>query len=434
MKTLKPTLVLAALACVVRPSLGAAEPAPEPAPQSDPQIEPQSGDPLGEIIVEATRDESGRIWLPPLLVRPIDSTRAEVIALHAVVSRDLELSGIFEVDASLGEVPEDDMRPRVTIDVQIEGDKPPRLKARVERGRGDKRISREVVIEGTSVRDRGASHRLSDRVLGELTGRDGAFAGRLALVRRPAGSDPRLYVADPDGRDLKVISPASQVVVATAFFPGGPLYYTASTNNGSIQLYTEGELDPISVTPRGSIYGLSFGPKGRVALAIARGPRIEVWTGKKLGALERLRESNLDMHPVLAADGRVAFAGETRGSTRIFVGDRAVTPPRASSPTWCDHPKGLRLVWIERSEKSSWVWSRVLGQPAEQLLGVRGKIAAASCSPDGRVLVFSYDGRGLEGPGVYLGNVDVLRPRQVLREPARALHWGTRALDTKPSL
>jgi hypothetical protein len=41
------------------------------------------------------------------------------------------------------------------------------------------------------------------------------------------------------------------------------------------------------------------------------------------------------------------------------------------------------------------------------------------------LLLFSYDdGRALEGPGVYVGNVDVLRPRRILPHPARALAWG----------
>jgi hypothetical protein len=406
------TVMIVVLGWLPRPSLGRAEPAPE------------SEDVLGEIVVEATRDEAGRIRLPPLVVRPSDGTRPEVIGLHAVVARDLELAGIFEVDASLDELRADDVRPRVIVDVQDDGVQPPRMVARVQRRRDGEWTASEVVVSTTAARDRPASHRLADRVLGELTGRDGAFAGRLAVVRRTEGSDPRLYHADPDGRGLKVITPASQLVVATAFDPQGRLYYAASIQSGAIGLYRQGDLDPQPVEPRGSIYGVSFGPKGRIALSIARGPRIEVWAGTDLGALARVREGSLDMHPVLAPDGRVAFAGEARGTTRIYVGGKAVTPSRASSPAWCDHPDGLRLVWIERSSKSSWIWSRRLGQPARKLLGVRGKLSAATCSPDGRVLLFSYDGgRALDGPGVYMGNVDVLRPRKILPGPARALAW-----------
>lgn len=406
-------MLLATLVWLLTPSLARAEPGPD-----DPR-----GDVIGEIVVEATRDESGRIHLPPLVVRPSDSTIAEVIALHAVVARDLELSGIFEIDDSLDALPSDDARPRVIVDVQLDGVTPPRMVARIERVSGGKPTVRELVILGDSRLDRPAAHRLADRVLGELTGRDGAFAGRLAVVRRTEPADPRLYLVDPDGRGLAVVTSASQVVVAVAFDPRGRLYYSASTDNGAIRLYRHGDLDPIAIEPRGSIYGIDFGPTTGVAVSIAQGPRIEVWSGASLDALERVHQGSLDLHPVISSRGRVAFASEARGSTRILVGGNAVTPSRASSPSWCEHPKGPRLVWIERSSRSSWVWSRELGKPATQLLAVRGKVSAITCSPDGRVLSFSYDGRALDGPGVYLGNVDVLRPKKILSQPARALAW-----------
>lgn len=403
----------AALACLSSPGALRAEPAT-----------PEGEDVLGEIVVEATRDESKRIRLPPLLVRPAVGGGPDAIALHAVVSRDLELSGMYEVDASLGEPAPDDVRPRVVVEVRGDGAEP-QLVARVEQRRDGAWESREVVVPAAQVRDRASAHRLTDRVLRELTGRDGAFAGRLAVVRRAVGSDPRLYHADADGRGLEVITPPSQLVVSTDFDAAGRLHYTASTANGMIKLYVVGEAEPLPVEPRGSIYGIDFGAEGRVALAIARGPRIEVWRGPGLGQLERVREAGLDMDPSLAPDGRVAYVGEVKGTTRIFVNTKSSTAGRASSPAWCDHPDGARLLWVERSSKSSWIWSRRPGQTAERLVGVRGKISAATCSPDGRLLLFSYDdGRAFEGPGVYIGNIDVLRPKRIINYPARALAWG----------
>jgi hypothetical protein len=411
---LRPLALFVALLCCSRPGVVWAEPAP-----------PEGEDVLGEIVVEATRDESKRIRLPPLVVRPATGASVEAIALHGLITRDLELSGMFELDASLGEPAADDVRPRVTVSAVDSELGVPKLVARVERWRDGAWSAETLEQAAAGPRDRAAAHRLTDRVLGALTGREGSFSGHLAVVRRSEGSDPRLYRADPDGRGLEVITPASQMVVATAFQPGGVLFHAAATNNGAIRLYRSGSPEPLTVSPRGSIYGVGFNALGRVALAIAQGPRIEVWTGPSLESLTRLRAGSLDMQPVVGPDGRVAFTAEIKGTTRIFVGTRPVTPGRASSPAWCDHPDGARLVWIERSSKSSWVWSRRLGQPARQLLAVRGKLSALACSPDGRVLAFSYDsGRALEGPGVYLGNIDVLRPRRVLSHPARALAWG----------
>lgn len=416
------------LAALAGPGVARAEP-----PITTELTEPPSDDVLGEIEVEATRDEAGRVRLPPLVVRPATGAGAQAIALHGIMARDLELSGMFELDASLGEPATGDVRPRVTVDVRDSGLGFPTLVARVERWRDGAWAAEELEQAAAGPRDRAAAHRLTDRVLGALTGRDGSFSGRIAIVRRSEGTDPRLYRADPDGRGLEVVTSPAQMVVATAFQPKGALFYTASTNNGAIRLYALGSPEPLPVSPRGSIYGVSFGAKGRVALAIAQGARIEIWTGPTLESLTRLRDAGLDMQPAVAPDGRVAFTGEVKGTTRIFVGTKPVTPGRASSPAWCDHPDGLRLVWIERSSKSSWVWSRRLGQPAEQLLAVRGKLSGLTCSPDGRVLAFSYDGgRALEGPGIYLGNVDVLRPRRVLPHPARGLAWGPAPITPAP--
>ncbi|MCX4244077.1 TolB-like translocation protein [Paraliomyxa miuraensis] len=397
---------------------------------------PDGGDVLGEIEVDATEGETPVIHLPPLLVRPMAGARPEVIALHAVVARDLELSGLYELDAGHSPPRADDTRPRVFLDVIDDGEHPPSLLASIERFADDEWTQREVVIPAPTLRDRPSFHRLTDRVLGELTGRDGAFAGRLAVVRR-TDADPRLFHADPDGKGARVVTPPEQLVVATAFDAKGRLHYSASTRGGTVRLYREDDLlTPIPVEPRGSIYGMGFGTDGRMALSIGRGTGITVWIGKEPATLTQFREGSLDLHPVLGPKGRVAFAGEDHGNMRIFVGRRAISPYRGgtSSPTWCDHPDGARLVWVERSGKSSWVWSARPGVSAPQkILGLRGKISATTCSPDGRIVLFSYDGRGLEGPGVYLGNVDVLRPRRIMPQPARALAWGVPVEGPKPS-
>jgi TolB protein len=279
---------------------------------------------------------------------------------------------------------------------------------------------------GTVDTRRLVAHRLSDGIIGALTGTDGPFASRLVLVRTE-GKARRAYVIDADGDGMTQVSPDDHLVVTATLDHDAHPHWAASRNNGRYRLYREGQAEPIPVSPSGSIYGISFAPNGTdVALAIATEEDIEMFVGP-LGAALELR-SNVDfaLGPTFTRDGRVVYAG-TRGSKRrIYVEAKSVSPKElsASTPTICNHPDGRRLVYAVGLDKhTDLVASKLDGSDMTRLTWGSGRNFAPTCSPDGRLVAFFSTRTKDEGPGLYLMRIDGRRPKRISTAVGDVLAW-----------
>jgi TolB protein len=432
-----PALLFVAMIATVFAIVGAADAQPISAPSRAPGA-PNPEDILRNFVVE------GEIPVKPLpkigVVPSLDSDLADV-TLNAVVKRDLDLSGEFEL-LTEKQIPDGLYLSDSPVDVDAWKKKGAEavVKVNAKKARatkvtltgvayltnfGDKPVyNKSIVVDKDRVRFE--SHRIADALIGALTGTPGGFSSQMTFVYG-VGKQRRVYVMDSDGHDPHPVSDDDELALTPVFDPNHQLYYSASVRKGAFKVYPEGADKPLQISPRGSVYGLAWNRDGsEVAASIARGMGIKMFRGPDLDNLKPAAENDLALHPAWSPSGKLAFSGEGRWGQRIFVEGKAVTPQglNATAPVFCRHPTGIRLVymvWV--GENSDLVAMNETGGGAYRLTAGRGRNSYPACSPDGRLIAFFSTRTTNEGPGLYIMRIDGRRPKRVSTLVGDSLRW-----------
>ena len=393
------------------------------------QDEKGAPDPLGNLEVPpgATRP------LPKIAVVPSLSADFGDVVLRSVIVRDLDLSGEVEI------LP-DSAAPLVEPDVDIEAWKKKGVEAVVSvsattkadvvtmRGRvflvktGTTPVF-DHEAKATSAELRVQSHRMADRILGALTGQDGSFASRMTFV---AGTGPLrfAFVVDSDGHDPRSISRAEELVIDSTFGKDAKVHRVSSVQEKPYRIRIESGVVPSSV--EGPVYGLAFSKDGsRVAVSIARSDGIRVFEGPDLSNLGPPSVIATALEPTFTPSGKVAFSGAGKFGQRVYVDGKPVSPDGvfASSPTFCNNPDGVLLLFAAGAGKRTDLVRSGEGGGGLYRLTNDGSSAAPACSPDGRLVAFFSKRTTGEGPGLYVMRVDGRRPRRVSTLLGDTLDW-----------
>lgn len=400
-------------------------------------------DVLGHLVVEASRRDARPPPRTKIGVEPSTASDEGDVMLHAVVGRDLELSGEFAVLTD-SQIPDGLYLADDPVDVVAwkkagaeavvrlrgtkKGDTEHTLTAEAyltDHG-SDAVFTKTLVVSNDELRV--ASHRLADAVIGALTGQEGAFASQLAFVMT-TGKTRRVYRIDADGHDPRAVSREGELTLTPAFGPNQALYYAASVRNGRFRIYRAGVEEPLSFEPVGSVYGMAFSPdKRRVALSIGVGAMIHVFTGPSdFSKLTRLSPIDRAMHPAFSPSGKVAFSGAAgEWVQRIYVDGKPVTNPgiSASGPTFCRHPEGTRLVYhVGVGKNTDLVASDENGTNMARLTKGQGRNSFPACSPDGRLVAFFSTRKTGAGPGLYVMRTDGWYAQRISTLTGDSLRW-----------
>jgi len=417
--------------CGLAMAVGAQRARAEPGPQ---EAEEDSQDVLGELVVEAGGNKKGPIRLPKVALSLQDANResamvAEVLRTDLRLSAELEPIDAKGVAAGAEFSAWKDAGAQVVVRVKTERLTMGLVRMIATLEAGPTSRTYEISLQAPQSSVRLASHQLADEIISAYTGVRSAFFAQLAFVRSRQGKRT-IQVLEPDGHNLRQVTIDSAVALAPAFGPDHVLYFAASFGHGSYRLYRAGEVEPIPIDPPGSIYGIAFSKDyARVALSIAVGGQILVFTGNgDFTGLAPETKVDLALHPVFSPSGKVAYAGTKGNNQRVYVGERAVSPvgAPASSPTFCDHPEGVRLVYAVGSrDRSDLIAGDLYGRNNVRLTDGKGRDSSPTCSPDGRLVAFFSTRRSGEGPGLYIGRVDGRRPPQrIASVTGDSLVWG----------
>lgn len=423
-------LGFAVFAVVTGEPLAQAQSVEEEAPAARPE------DILKNIVVASSAVDATRP-LPKIAVHPTLATDENDITLRNVVRRDLDLSGEYEL---LPE-PEDALLSDVKVDLAgwkakgaeavvklvgktLEGGKVAlEATAWLTESPEDPVYNRRVEVAASQVRVE--SHRLADALLGALTGTPGGFSSTLTFVFGH-GKARRVYVMDGDGHDPHAVSPPEQLAVSPAFGPNGELYWAGSKDRGAFRLYRSGSPDPLELSPRGSVYGIAFSrDDSQVALSIARGAGIKLFKGADVLHLAEASDNELAMHPAWSPNGRLAFVGDTKFGTRVFVDGKPISPAglMASAPVFCRHPDGVRALFTVGIGKATDIAATGENGGGIVRLTQGGTSRYPACSPDGRLVAFFSTRKGGEGPGLYLMRIDGSRAKRISTLVGESLRW-----------
>jgi TolB protein len=419
---------LTALSLVFLPAL-ADTPTPGAPPASPDDV-------LGNIVVVAGATKP----LPKIAVLPSVAAELEDVTARSVVRRDLDLCGEFDVlpDSAapdgvyLSDTPVDVSawsKKGVEAVVKVSG-KPrdkdhAELRAQVyfpSRGEAavfDKRFS---VLEKDL---RSESHRLADRVIGALTGQNGGFASHLAFAMSGGGMR-RVFTMDADGHDALAMSPADMSAIGPAFGKGGQIFYAGARGKEPYRIH--GAADAFVPIPhKGSVYAIAFSRDAlQIAVALGVQDTVKVFTGTDFATLRPASEVGMALHPTFTPSGKLAFTGEGRTGQRVYVDGQAVTPDGlyASSPTFCNHPDGVRLIFaVGVGKDTDLVATGEKGGPLSRLTQGQGRNGSPACSPDGRLIAFFSTRTSGEGPGTYLMRTEGGRAKRISTLVGDSLRW-----------
>ncbi|MBK8251936.1 MAG: PD40 domain-containing protein [Polyangiaceae bacterium] len=390
---------------------------------------------LGNMVVVASSARA----LPKIGVLPSISPEIEDVTLRSVVRRDLDLSGEFELlDESAA--PDGLYLPDSKVDVAAWKNKGAEAVVRVTARKtnnvveliGEAYLASTgdvAVLEKTFTVPAGdvrkGSHRMADALIGALTGHQGAFASRLTFASG-SGKVRRVYVIDADGFGAKAVSPENEVAIFPAFGKDQEVVYASSAQNGDYHLRTEGGKTQV-VSLKGSAYGIAYNKdKSKVAVSIGVGGSIGLYTGPDLNHLQSATPVPFAMEPTFTPTGTLAFVGLSGATQRVYVNDKPVTPEGvfAMSPTFCNHPDGVRLVIAAGASLSTDLFSTgETGGALVRLTQDQGINSSPACSPDGRLIAFFSTRKTGEGPGLYVMRLDAMRPKRISPLMGDSLRW-----------
>jgi TolB protein len=396
---------------------------------------------LGDIVVTGTQVEH----VTKLAILRSNSPDYEDVVVRSVVRHDLELSGMFDVipdgKAPPGNYEFDDpvdlpawQKLGAEVIVKVAARKTKESKVEIfslayflDVGKIPV-YERRIVVGTDDVRV--AGHRVTDALLGAITGRPGSFASHFGLST-PWGRARRVLTMDADGAGLTPVTDPQDTSIAPFWGPNQTLHFTQSVRYSPFHLMVikSKQIVPMNVPFSTSIYAAAFSPDGqKLAMAVAEEGRSSIYVGNSDGTqFSRVSSSEIATSPVFSPNGKLAWVagGAKQGSQRVYVDGKPVSPNgfTASTPTFCDTELGVRLVYavVVGSGRMDLVMSDEHGRDMARLTQGQGSNLAPACSPDGRLLAFFSTRKS--GPGLYLLNLKRFTSVRVTPQVGESLTW-----------
>jgi TolB protein len=396
---------------------------------------------LGELVVTGHKQDK----LPRIAILPSLAPELEDVIVRSVVRRDIELTGMFEL------IPDSKAPtgPMYSFDEPVDIEAWQKLGAEAivkvaARPRGTKAevfgiayflnvgkepvYQKKLTVEKTDVRV--TAHRITDALLGALTGRPGGFASQFTFSARWT-KNQRVFRMDSDGQSLTPLSDPAVTAVSPTWGPKGELFFAVSRDYAPYAIVSllGNQQKPLSLPYKTSIYGLGFNKEfTRLAIAVAEAGRSTIYVGLPDGTgMNKASTTELAVSPVFSPSGKLAWIGgdANQGSQRVYVDGKPASPAgfTAASPTFCDTEDGVRLVYAVAvgGGRYDLVMADELGRGTSRLTQNQGSNTYPACSPDGRLLAFFSTRK--DQPGMYMMSLKRFTTLQVTSKPGESLRW-----------
>lgn len=398
---------------------------------------------LGEFVV--TSSATANEHVPKIAVLPSLSPDMEDVVVRGTVRRDLELTGLYDLipdaKAPAGLYGFDDA---VDVDAWKKLGAEAIVKAAARKHASGKievfglayflNVGKDPVYEKKLLVDpkdvRVTAHRVTDALLGALTGRPGGFASQFVYSGRWGSKSFRIFRMDSDGHDLKPITDDKDTSIAPAWGPNQQIFYGSSKNYSPYRLmrFDGAKHERVNVPFKTSVYSVAFDKTyGKMAVAVAESTGSAIWVGKPDGSeMKKVSTSEMATHPVFSPSGKLAWIGGSnkKGSQRVYVDDKPVSPAgfTAGAPAFCDTEDGIRLVYSVSvgGDRHDIVMSGEKGGGIQRLTQNQGSNTAPACSPDGRLLAF-FSTR--KKPGTYFMSLKRWKTQQLNSQLGESLRW-----------
>jgi TolB protein len=397
---------------------------------------------LGEILVTGSQASEK---LPRIAILPSLSPDYEDVIVRGVVRRDFELTGLFDVIS-------DDKAPAgmygfedaVDIDAWRKLGAEAIVKVAARKAGADQIevfglaylmssgktpvYEKKLTVKKSEARV--TAHRITDALLGALTGRPGGFASELTFSGR-WGKNRRIFRMDADGNGLSPFTDVKDTAIAPAFGPNNKIFYLLSHEYSPFALwsYANQKNEAVKVPFKTSLYGVSLSKDGkRMALAVASNAKSAIFVGGADGSnMAAVSNTELATRPMFSPSGKLSWIGGAakQGTQRVYLEGKPVSPPgfTAGGQTFCDTEDGIRLVYSVSvgGGKQDLVMGDEQGRVVGRLTQGQGSNTYPACSPDGRLLAF-FSTRG-SAPGIYVMSLKSFRTQSISTQLGETLQW-----------
>lgn len=394
---------------------------------------------LGELLITGDVQEH----VTPLAILPSLSPDLEDVIVRGVVRRDLELTGMFNVIPD-AKAPEglygfDDpvdikawskLGAEVIIKVAARQHEPGSVKIYgicyfLSHGR-EPVYEKTLIVKTDQVR--ATAHRITDALLGAITGRNGGFSSHLTFSAI-TGKNPGIFSIDADGHNIRAETDTGDTSIAPTWGPNGVLFYSRSRKYSPFQLMQAGNPNPIRLPFTTSIYSAAFSPNHRkLALAVGTPVGSSIYVGNTDGSDMRLvSNTEVATHPVFSPSGKLAWVGGggQKVGQRIYLDGKAVSPPSfsAAAPTFCDTEDGVYLFYAVAvgSGNQDLVRANENGSSLARLTQGEGSNSYPACSPDGRLLAYFSKRKNEEG--LYIKSLKSGKSQKISGRHGMSLRW-----------
>jgi TolB protein len=422
-------LRIAGLALLFSASASAQTAVPEGTPPPDESV-------LGELLITGDVQEH----ITPLAVLPSLSPDLEDVIVRGVVRRDFELTGMFKVIPD-EQAPEglygfndpvdikawSKLGAEVIIKVSAQKQGPDTVKIFgicyfLSHGR-EPVYEKTLVVKNDLVRP--TAHRITDALLGAITGRNGGFSSHLTFAAK-SGKNPSIYTVDADGHNIRALTQPNDTSVAPTWGANGTLFFVQSSKYSPFKL-VQFEGPGINLPFKTSIYSLAFSADHK-KLAVAVGTPVgsNLYVGAADGSnMQQVSNTEIATHPVFSPSGKLAWiggGGEKIGQ-RVFVDGKAVSPPSfsAAAPSFCDTEDGVMLIYaVAVGKGQDLVMANETGGGTRRLTQGEGSNSYPACSPDGRLIAFFSERKD---PGLYIKSLKSGKTQKISSRLGESLRW-----------
>lgn len=393
---------------------------------------------LGELLITGDVREH----VTPLAVLPSLSPDLEDVIVRGVVRRDFELTGMFKMipdeKAPEGLYGFDD-----PVDIKAWSKLGAEVIVKVaarQHGPGTVKIfgicyflshGRDPVYEKTFIvktdQVRVTAHRITDALLGAITGRDGGFSSHLAFSAK-TGRNPAIYTLDADGHNIRAMSEPSDTSIAPVWGPDGSLFYSRSRKYSPFELVQYQGPGLTRLPFKTSIYSTAFSPDHeRLAVAVATDSGSAIYVGNADGTnMQQVSKTEVATHPTFSPSGKLAYIGGdvSHSGRRVYVDGKAVSPAgfSAAAPTFCDTEDGVFLIYaVSVGSGQDLVMSNETGGNMSRLTQGEGSNSYPACSPDGRLLAFFSERRNDQG--LFVKSLKSWQTQKISGRVGMSLRW-----------
>ncbi len=339
--------------------------------------------------------------------------------IAAIVTADLERSGVFRAIDSAGLVADESTRPDLGAwrqkgaDALLTGSVTPRAD-----GRFDVRLRLWDVVRGQDLGEQSyrvtladlrlTAHRISDYVYEKLTGEKGIFSTRIAYVTK-AATRFTLWVADFDGENAQLAMASPEPIISPAWSPNGAELAYVSFELRKPEIYAHivaSGRRRLLASFRGSNSAPAWAPDGNQLVAtLSRDGGSQLYAIPAAGgAPRRLTQSaSIDTEPAFSPDGKsIYFVSDRGGAPQIyrmsptgsniervtFTGSYNISPALS--------PDGRWLAYISRVGGAFKLHLMELGKGTVIALTDTSADESPSFAPNSRLIVYATQQQGRE--------------------------------------